>query len=80
MYSCEGDPGCVKYYAEMKRIREVLNQSLLPLGGRVTYVGGSHRGDLTAIWYFGKNETGFASAKSEIGLFDRILEIICKGL
>lgn len=79
MYSCEGDPGCVKYYAEMKRIREALNQSLLPLGGRVTYVGSSGKA-LTAIWYFGKNETGFASAQNEVGLFDRILELVCRGL
>ena len=79
MMTCHGDPGCKGYYAEVKRIREAINEALLPIGGRVTYVGGLG-GAITAIWYFGKNETGFASAKTEAGLLDRILELVCRGL
>ena len=76
---CEGDPGCVRYYAEVKARRDRINSVLLPMQGRVTYVGGCN-GSITAIWYMGKSETGFASARTEDEIVDRILDQFCKGL
>ena len=63
MMSCENDPGCVKHYA---RCREAKEQILRELGScffRVSYVG-LITGGWTMIWYWGKNETGFASGKT----------------
>lgn len=66
-------------YAERKLQRDRINSVLLPLDARVSYVG-SLNGSIMVIWYFGKNETGFARATTEDGVIDRILEQVCKGL
>jgi len=75
----ERDPGNLRYYARMKEYRERLNAILLPAGGRVTYVGMSV-GSLTAIWYFGKAETGFAGGRSFEALLESIYGHIFGGL
>lgn len=73
------DPGCKRHYARMKEARESINGALLPIGGRVSYVG-SLGGRLSAIWYFGKSETGFASGSSELGVVESIHRQIFGGL
>lgn len=61
--SCEGDPGCVKHYAKCKENRELIRAELEPCFFRISYVG-MITGGWTMIWYWGKNETGFASGKT----------------
>lgn len=77
--ACEGDPGCLRYYAEVKARRDRINAVLLLIGGRVTYVGQMNR-SITVIWYLGKSETGFASGATENAVVDRIFDIFCRGL
>lgn len=79
MLTHEGDPGCTRYYASVSKARERLNSVLLSFGGRVTYVGHLN-GSITVIWYMGKSETGFATARTEDGVIDRILDYFCRGL
>lgn len=66
-------------YQERKLQRQRINEVLLPLDARVSYVGFLN-GAIMVIWYFGKAETGFARATTENGVIDRILEQVCRGL
>lgn len=61
--SCEGDPGCLKHYARCREAKATILLELEPCFFRVSYVG-LICGGWTMIWYWGKNETGFASGKT----------------
>lgn len=73
------DPGCLRYYARMAEYRDRINAILLPIGGRVSYVG-TTVGSLTVIWYFGKHETGFAGGRSPEDVIESIYAKIFGGL
>lgn len=77
--SREGYLGCRRHYAEMKSVREKINAALLPCGARVSYVG-MLLGKLSVIWYFGKNETGFAGGKTPEAVVDDIYGKVFGGL
>lgn len=67
------------YYDQMKRFRDTINKALLPSGARVTYVG-QVLGGLNAIWYFGKNETGFAAGATPEAVVESIFDKVFGGL
>lgn len=79
MFEGEPDPGNRRYYAYMKSVREAINAILLPCGARVTYVGNTF-GSLTAIWYFGKKETGFAGGETPEAVVESIFGKVFGGL
>jgi hypothetical protein len=73
------DPGNLRYYARMTKIREALNSILLPLGGRVSYCGTCVR-SITVIWYYGKNQTGWAGGPNPDAVLDDIYRQVFGGL
>lgn len=75
----EKDPGCLRYYARMAEYRDRMNVILLPIGGRVSYVG-KPMGRLSVIWYWGKVETGFASGPTPEAVVENIYGKIFGGL
>lgn len=77
--SCENDPGCLKHYARMRAAKDAMNETLLPSGANVTYVG-TVFGSFNVIWYFGKHETGFASGATVEAVVDNIFGKIFGGL
>lgn len=73
------DPGNLRYYARMAKIREALNSILLPLGGRVSYCGTCSR-SITVIWYYGKHQTGWAGGPNPDAVLDDIYRQVFGGL
>lgn len=75
----EPDPGNLRYYERMRAIRAKLNSILLPLGGRVSYCGVS-MGSISAIWYYGKHQTGWAVGPDPDAVLDSIYRQAFGGL
>lgn len=75
----EPDPGNLRHYARMAKIREDLNAILLPLGGRVSYCGTCVR-SITVIWYYGKHQTGWAGGPNPDAVLDDIYRQVFGGL
>lgn len=75
----EKDLGCKRYYARMAEYRDKINAILLPVGGRVSYVG-RPLGSILVIWYWGKAETGFASGDTPEAVVEGIYRVVFGGL
>lgn len=73
------DPGNLRYYARMREHRDWLNSVLLPIGGRVSYVG-MLNGSISVLWYFGRNETGCAGGRTPEAVLESIYAKIFGGL
>lgn len=73
------DPGNKRYYADVELARQQMRAELEPALFRITYVG-FIVGGWTMIWYWGKNETGFASGRTIEAAIEHAERLVFRGL